>query len=193
MLKDPRLVQLRHAFEGRSVQAAPRSALVKEAAVALVLRPREQLELLLIRRAELHGDPWSGHVALPGGRRGAGDANLVDTASRETDEEVGIPLARVGTFLGTLDEVLPVSPRLPPIVIAPFVFAVPPATAAHPEPREVQAAIWLPLDALRAPDALAEITVTVATGPMTVPSFVYGDYVIWGLTYRILQQFLEIG
>jgi 8-oxo-dGTP pyrophosphatase MutT (NUDIX family) len=165
---------------------------LKEAAVALVVRPREELELLVIRRAELHGDPWSGHVALPGGRRGAGDADLITTACRETEEEVGIPLARVGVFLGALDEVAPVSPRLPPIVIAPFVFAVHAHTSAHPEPREVQAALWLPISALRGEEALREITVTVATGDMQVPSFVYGDYVIWGLTFRIIEQFLEL-
>ena len=193
MHEDPRLIQLRHALERRAVQAAPRTPALKEAAVALVLRPREELELLLIRRAELHGDPWSGHVALPGGRRGPGDADLITTACRETEEEVGIPLARVGSYLGALDEVAPSSPRLPPIVIAPFVFAVPAHTSAHPEPREVQAALWVPISALQGEGALTEITVTVATGPMTVPSFVYGDYVIWGLTFRILTQYLELG
>jgi 8-oxo-dGTP pyrophosphatase MutT (NUDIX family) len=192
VLEDPRLVQLRHVFEGRAALAAPRAPLLKEAAVALVLRPREQLELLLIKRAEFHGDPWSGHMALPGGRRDAADADLVETALRETEEEVGVPLRRVGTFIGSLDEVAPVTPRLPPIIIAPFVFAVPPDTTAHPDPREVQAALWVPMDFLRDTAALADMTVTVATGPMTVPSFVYGEHVIWGLTFRILQQFLDV-
>jgi 8-oxo-dGTP pyrophosphatase MutT (NUDIX family) len=193
VLEDPRLVQLRDTLEGHAPRLAPRAAGSKEAAVALVLRPRERLELLLIKRAEVHGDPWSGHVALPGGRRGTGDADLVDTARRETEEEVGVPLARVSTLLGVLDDVAPMTPRLPPIVITPFVFAVPAATVAHPDAREVQAALWVPLDALRETSAFAEITVTVATGDeMTVPSFVIGDYAIWGLTYRILQQFLEL-
>ena len=192
MFDDPRLVQLRHVFEGRAASATERTPLLREAAVALVLRPRERLELLLIKRAELHGDPWSGHMALPGGRRDPGDADLVATALRETEEEVGVPLVRVGTFVGALDEVAPTTPRLPPIVIAPFVFAVPPDTVANPDPREVQAALWIPIDALRDAGALADMTVTVSTGPLTVPSFVYGEYVIWGLTFRILQQFLSV-
>src|SRR5690606_13503153 len=132
----------------RPAAAADRQPQLREAAVALVLRPRESLELLLIRRAELPGDPWSGHVALPGGRRSGADGDLLTTACRETEEEVGIPLQKVGTFIGALDEVAPSSPLLPPIVVAPFVLAVPPATAATPDPREVQAALWVPVDAL---------------------------------------------
>lgn len=192
MLDDPRLVQLRRAFETRAAAAAERAADMREAAVALVLRPREEVELLLIKRAELRGDPWSGHVALPGGRRSATDEDLLATAARETEEEVGVPLARVATFIGALDEVAPSTPRLPPLIIAPFVFAVPADTAAHPDPREVQAALWVPLSALRDTAALSEIQVVTPSTPLTFPSLVYGDYTIWGLTYRILQQFLSV-
>ena len=163
-----------------------------EAAVALVVRPHEQLELLLIRRAEVAGDPWSGHVALPGGRRSAADANLLDTARREAEEETGIALSRVGTFLGALDELTPSTPRLPPIVIAPFVLAVAPDTQAHPNPREVQAAIWVPLDALRDERAVSHIVLELEHGPLRMPALEYQDYVVWGLTYRVLQQFLGL-
>ncbi|HUF51675.1 MAG TPA: CoA pyrophosphatase [Longimicrobiales bacterium] len=192
MLDDPRLIQLRRAFEGRVAAAAERAPGMKEAAVALVLRPQAELELLVIRRAELQGDPWSGHVALPGGRRSRVDGDLVVTACRETSEEVGVPLARVGNLIGALDEVAPLTPRLPPIIIAPFVYAVPSGTTVQPDAREVQAALWIPLSALRDTAALSEISVTASGATWTVPSLVYGDYVIWGLTYRVLQQFLEV-
>jgi 8-oxo-dGTP pyrophosphatase MutT (NUDIX family) len=189
---DPRIVQIRHAFEARPAAAASRTDERREAAVSLIVRPGTQLELLLIRRAELHGDPWSGHVALPGGRRGPGDVDLLDTARREAEEEVGVPLRRVGTFIGALDELSPSTPLLPPIVIAPFVLAVPPETAARPDPREVQSAIWVPLDALSAAGAAAETAVDMPTGRHSFPCLVYQDFVIWGLTYRILRQFLEV-
>jgi 8-oxo-dGTP pyrophosphatase MutT (NUDIX family) len=156
------------------------------------MRPSKELELLLIRRAELHGDPWSGHVALPGGRREPSDADLLDTARREAEEEVGVPLGRVGTFIGALDELSPSTPLLPPIVIAPFVLAVPPETSAHPDPREVQSAIWVPLPALSATGAAAETAVDMPTGRRNFPCLVYQDFVIWGLTYRILRQFLDV-
>jgi 8-oxo-dGTP pyrophosphatase MutT (NUDIX family) len=189
---DPRLIQLRHVFEGRAARAVPRGPDHGEAAVALLVRPRASLELLLIRRAELHGDPWSGHVALPGGRRAPADDDLFGTACREAQEEVGVPLHRVGTFIGALDEITPGTPLLPPIVIAPFVLAVPPDTRAEPDAREVQAAMWVPVDALRATTAIAEVHMNLPDGSRSFPSLIYQDFVIWGLTYRVLQQFLEI-
>jgi 8-oxo-dGTP pyrophosphatase MutT (NUDIX family) len=192
MLDDPRVIQLRSVFESRPAAAAARTPDAGEAAVALIVRPGPTLELLLIRRAELEGDPWSGHVALPGGRRDPGDGSLLDTAFREAEEEVGVPLRRVGSFLGALDEITPSTPLLPPVVIAPFVLAVPPATRAHPAPREVQAALWVPVDALREASALSEIMVELPDGAGRFPSLVYGDFVIWGLTFRILAQFLEV-
>ena len=192
MLEDPRLIQLRHVFEGRPASVAERGAGVKEAAVALVLRPREELELLLIRRAELPGDPWSGHVALPGGRRSAGDESLLVTACRETAEEVDVPLTKIGTFVGALDEVAPSTPRLPPILIAPFVYAVPPDTTARANPREVEAAFWIPLSVLRDTTALSEVSIQTSDATLKLPSVVYRDYVIWGLTYRVLTQLTDV-
>lgn len=162
--------------------------------MSLVVRPAESLEVLLIRRAELEGDPWSGHIALPGGRRSPADDDLLVTACRETEEEVGVPLRRVGRVIGALDEITPGTPLLPPIIIAPFVLAVPAATHAAPDPREVQAAVWVPVDALRATTAASEIDIDLpdGRGRTLFPSLVYGDFVIWGLTYRILRQFLEV-
>jgi len=148
--------------------------------------------VLLIRRSEQEADPWSGHVALPGGRRAANDHDLLTTAQRETEEETGIPLARVGTLLGRLDELAPRNPVLPPLVISPFVLAVPPDTEAVPDHREVMAAVWAPVAALRERDAISEITIELSGGSRNFPAIVYGEYVIWGLTHRILEQFLEL-
>lgn len=189
---DDRIERLRNVIAARPARTVERRPDHREAAVAIVLRPQETLELLLIRRAELHGDPWSGHVALPGGRRARDDRGLLDTALRETEEEVGIPLARVGSLLGSLDEVAPATPLLPPILISPWVVAVPPGTHAVPDQREVQAALWVPLDALREPGAVSQITVETPQLRRRLPSLVYEDYEIWGLTLRIVQQLLRV-
>jgi 8-oxo-dGTP pyrophosphatase MutT (NUDIX family) len=191
-MDDPRINELRRAFDVRPAAAVARRPGDGEAAVALLVRPRAVLELLLIRRAEMHGDPWSGHVALPGGRRDSDDHSLLDTAYREVEEEVGIPLRHVGSLVGALDEITPSTPLLPPVVIAPFVLAVPPITHATPAAGEVQAAIWVPVNALRDVSALSEIRVDLPDGAGSFPSLVYGDYVVWGLTYRILSQFLDV-
>lgn len=191
-VEDRRIDLVRSLLEQRPAHLADLLPGEREAAVALLLRPREQLEVLLIRRAILERDPWSGHVALPGGRRDARDCDLLATALRETEEEIGVPLARVGRFLGRLDTVAPRSPRLPPLVIAPYVLAVPPDTDAVPDGREVDAAVWVPLTALRTEEAVSELLIELRDGTQRFPSLVYGDYVIWGLTHRILVQFLEL-
>src|ERR1017187_10973735 len=65
-----------------------------EAAVAIVLARSPEESILLIRRAERQGDPWSGHWSFPGGRRDPQDPDLLHTALRELDEECGIRLER---------------------------------------------------------------------------------------------------
>jgi 8-oxo-dGTP pyrophosphatase MutT (NUDIX family) len=156
------------------------------------VRPRAALELLLIKRAAHDADPWSGHIALPGGRRAASDVDLFATAARETEEEIGVPLGRSGMRLGALDEITPRSPRLPPLIIAPFVVAVPVDTNVVPDTREVEAAMWIPLDALRQPGAVSEFVMQVEENALSFPSLLYDGHVIWGLTHRILTQFLEV-
>ena len=102
-----RLAHALRASPGRQVESEPHFIW---AAIAVTLRMGErEPELLLIKRSEHEGDPWSGHVACPGGRREPGDADLAATAMRETLEETGIDLARVGRVLGTLDDLA--SPR----------------------------------------------------------------------------------
>jgi 8-oxo-dGTP pyrophosphatase MutT (NUDIX family) len=188
---DRRLLLLRHALEARPALSAERTAGLREAAVAILLRPREQLEVLLIRRAERERDPWSGHVAFPGGRRAAGDPDLLTTALRETEEEIGLP-RRSSRLLGRLDDLAPQTPRLPPIVIAPYVLAVPPDAEAVPDRREVDAAIWVPLNALVDERAVSEVLVEIEGDALRFPSLVYQEYVVWGLTHRILTQFLAL-
>lgn len=162
------------------------------ASVALVVRPEgPDLEVLLIRRAVARGDPWSGHMALPGGRRSAGDANALETAVRETREEVGIDLGEHGLRLGRLDDVQP-GPGAPRIVVSPFVFAVPGGTTTRTN-YEVDLAVWIPLRHLAEPGAATHYLHALASGEsLRFPAFGYREHVIWGLTYRIVSQFLDI-
>ena len=69
----------------------------REAAVAAILRPGPQPEMLFILRASKDGDPWSGHMAFPGGHRESSDASLRATAERETWEEIGLDLTQHAT------------------------------------------------------------------------------------------------
>jgi 8-oxo-dGTP pyrophosphatase MutT (NUDIX family) len=130
-------------------------------------------------------------MALPGGLRGPADPDLASTALRETLEEVAIVVDPGRDLLGTLPDVAPATPLLPSIVITPIVAAVPPGTEATPDPREVDAAVWVPLDALRDEHAVSEILIELKDGTRAFPSLRYGEYVIWGLTHRIISQFME--
>ncbi len=163
----------------------------RPAAVALALVEGEHgAEILLIRRAVRAGDPWSGQVALPGGRREPADRDLLATAIRETREETGIDLRR-GEPLAVLDDLAPVTPVLPPVVVRPFVFALSRRPALRPND-EVQDGFWVPLDRLAEPGLRREVTVTVRGAERTLPAYVVGEDVIWGMTERILTPFLEL-
>lgn len=190
-MDDERLARLAQVLAAREARRVARGPGRFDAAVAVIVRAAAELELLFIRRSEREGDPWSGHVAFPGGRRSADDPDLAATALRETEEETGIRAERAAV-LGALDEVEPATPRLPPIVISPWVVAVPPDALAVPNPAEVVDALWVPLSALRERRAVSELRVRHGTLEQVFPSLVHGDYTIWGLTHRIVTQFLEI-
>lgn len=183
-----RLVQSLADHPGR-VAAAPDNA--RMAAILLALRAREdgEPELLMIKRAEHESDPWSGHIACPGGRMEPADADLAMTAIRETWEETGVDMTRDGRLLGHLDDLSPRSPHLPPMVIRPFVGLVRAGVELVPS-REVAEAFWVPLEALRTTDAWGVGTVHVRGADRRVSVFRHGAYTVWGLTERVLRQFL---
>lgn len=164
----------------------------RPAAVSLSLvEGNAGLEALFIKRAVIAGDPWSGQVALPGGRREAVDPDLLATALRETREEVGVDLTRVER-LGRLNDMNPRTPTLPPIYVRPFVFALPAKPSLTISDAEVQRAFWVPLARFTEPAVRRDFTLTVAGAPRTFPAYALGDDVIWGMTERILTPFIEL-
>lgn len=190
-MEDRRIDALRRSLARHGATPGPTDPSLSEAAVLLTLRTTDPLELLLIERAKKEGDPWSGHMALPGGRREAADAGLLSTALRETHEETGIAVAPAAV-LGALDELRPSYRRRFSIVIAPFVAVVPPATRAVPAPAEVETALWVPLPHLASDAAVDEILIELEEGSTTFPALSYQDYVIWGLTHRIITGFMGV-
>lgn len=189
LVDHPTFRRLSHALATRPAILAPDDGAPRRAAVAIVLRRTEGdvVELLLIKRSEREGDPWSGHVALPGGRRDPSDATLQDTAIRETREETGIDLARDGIVLGMLDELRPRTPTLPAIIVTPFVAIVRPEVAIETSD-EVASAFWVALAALEDPSLAVESEVTARGATWRVPSYVLGGHIVWGMTERILRN-----
>ncbi len=161
-----------------------------QAAVAIVLVPNRagNPEVLLIKRAEHDGDPWSGQMALPGGRREPHDDSLLRTACRESREETGIELPP-DALLGQLDDLHPRTPVLPPIVVRPFVFGLGerPMVATNPE---VTLHLWVPLATLRSGAGVSRVAIRGVD--LEVPSYVVGPHVVWGITERILRPIIDL-
>lgn len=161
-----------------------------QAAVAIVLVPDSEdgIRVLFIKRAIAAGDPWSGQMGFPGGRREAGDAHLLETAIRETAEETGVILS-TGELIGELDDLAPMTPTLPPIVVRPFVFGLGERPTIEPS-AEVQDYLWAPLVLL--PAWAVEAEVVVRGVALHVPAYRVDDELVWGMTHRILRGLLGL-
>jgi 8-oxo-dGTP pyrophosphatase MutT (NUDIX family) len=160
----------------------------RRAAVAAVLRRGGlDTELLLILRAEREGDPWSGHMALPGGHHDPGDADLLATARRETLEEVGLDLGQ-HELLGALDEhAASAQGRFTGLVVAPFVFALRSDSELRPN-HEVAELLWTPLGRMARGETEVIKELERDGRRMSLPGYRVGEHVVWGLTHRVLQS-----
>jgi len=189
--RHPHVVRLRRSLAEHPPIVVEPEPHMRLAAILLALRARAdgEPELLMIKRAEAEGDPWSGHIACPGGRMEPDDQDLAVTAVRETWEETGVDVARDGRLLGHLDDISPRTPALPPLVIRPYVALVRTGVEIVPS-REVAQAFWVPVLALRERTAWGIGRVAVGGAEREVSVFQHGDYVVWGLTERVLRQFL---
>ncbi len=183
---EPTWDDVRRAVASRPpVTLAP--PLPSRAAVALVLRDGDPgIELLFIRRAEHPSDPWSGQMAFPGGRAEPGDADLAATAIRETEEEIGIDLARAAEPVGALDEVRAMARMRPmELTIQPFVFRLR-GTADVRLSAEVRSVHWLSLRAILGAELRSTMDYEHAGESLRFPCVRVDEVVIWGLTYRML-------
>jgi len=179
--------QLRQLLAARALRRdAPEGT--PRAAVALILAPGDSCaEALFIERAQREGDPWSGHMALPGGRVDASDADWLAAAVRETREEIGVELHE-HELAGELDDLRPVSAPAR-IVVRPFVFVLerrPRFTLNH----EVACVQWAALDELARSAGAVEVQHLGAL--RTMPSYFVGGRAVWGMTQRIVEPFLTL-
>jgi 8-oxo-dGTP pyrophosphatase MutT (NUDIX family) len=127
-------------------------------------------------------------MALPGGRREPVDADLLGTAIRETREEVGVQL-ETSDLAGTLDDVVPRTPVLPPIAVRPFVFVVP-TRAFLTANAEVAAATWITVDHLLHSATHHPVRLEVAGQSRLVQAYQLENTIVWGMTERILSSLL---
>lgn len=166
----------------------------KWAAVAMLLREGAAgPEVFFIRRAEHPRDPWSGHMAFPGGRQHAEDGSLLQTAIRETQEEVGLDLSSEAHHIGQLDDLQAIARGKPQeTVIRPFVFEVHRQSPILADEREVAEALWTPLMPLYRGEADTTRPYQWHGTQIDFPAYDVDGRVVWGLTYQMLRSFFRI-
>jgi len=159
------------------------------AGVAVIFHgPGDREGVLLIRRAEREGDPWSGQVAFPGGMVSAADGSFEETARRETSEEVGVDLSSdAAAFLGYMGDF---KARMREVVVVPSVFKLAARTTVTLN-KEVASYAWVPVRSLAKAEARSTYLLRRNGAEVAFPSLVHEGWVIWGLTERILSAIIQ--
>lgn len=189
----PHWNEVRGRLEAHHGRELPGACLMQQAAVAAIFRPpprseTEEIELLFIRRAKNPRDPWSGHMAFPGGRVDAEDPHPRFTARRETLEEIGLNLDEHARLFGRLSQLLAKAHhKIRPLVITPYLFELEqlPALTLNEEVSEV---IWIPLSFFLDEDNRSQMDYKLAGVSMKFPCYRYEGRVVWGLTLRMLDE-----
>jgi 8-oxo-dGTP pyrophosphatase MutT (NUDIX family) len=159
---------------------------MQAAVFVLFAEHRGKAEVLLIRRP-LHRGRHRGEWAFPGGVREPEDASLLQTAYRETEEELGIP-ARAIEHWGPLD---PVQTNGTGFTAWPFTGRVEGDFKLRPSAEEVAEVARVPADQFTAPDMRRSILLRRDGGVRRLQAYACGGRVIWGATARILAQIFD--
>ena len=193
MLHHQTIEEVEKIIRGRISNKITRDGNFILASVMIILKENRESDysILFIKRPQNAEDVFSGHMAFPGGKMKEGDGNKLQTAIRETLEETGIDIFKKGKILGELDDFNPINPKASHYIVTPFLSLLIKDTEIKPN-EEVDEAIWIPISHLKDEKAL-EIRI-VEKLSMGVKDYVfhYKDYVIWGMTGRILCKFLSL-
>ncbi len=176
---------IRRALDRHPLQRLPLETL-RPAAVLVPLFLRDGKDHILFTRRPDTMEHHRGEISFPGGRRDGRDRDLLGTALRETEEEMGI-LPQDVEVLGRLDDFFSVHGYH----VTPFV-----GRFGYPYPfrvdrREIAEVIEVPLKRLRDPAIFRVEDWRHKGRSYPVPFYAVGRHEIWGLTAAILRQFLE--
>ena len=172
----------------------------KRSAVAIVLDKHASAEasILMIKRAEHKGDPWSGHMAFPGGRCEAFDKNGLATAKREMHEEVGFDIDDAehkplkGEWLGRLSDISTlrrITPRA--MVVTPYVFSVADKPILE-ENYEVAETVWIPLTYFSDINNRSIHSIEYKQRTINLPCYRYEGKIIWGMSLSMIDEILRL-
>jgi len=176
------------SYRGRNIEGESR------ASVAMILRDNRSTgtEILFIHRAELQGDPWSGHMAFPGGRVDGEDSSTREAAVREVREEIGVDLNKTARDLGRLSDLDAMSGgRTIGLIIEVRVFELISSIELHPN-EEVQDTIWIPLLFFLDRENLSEMDYRHGGNTIRLPCYRYKGKLLWGLSLMMLEELLAL-
>ena len=181
--------QMESIAQHKPNKARGRRYLVR-AAVCIILRNTDHgVEALMMRRADKKGDPWSGHMAFPGGKADNKDTSTYHTALRELEEETGFQQAeQVLDSVGRLSDVItrPHSGNRP-MVVTPFVFTLNTDVNFSPN-HEVAELVWIPLEYLSNIAHREKMKWHTKGVDITLPCYYYEGRRIWGLSLTMLDE-----
>jgi 8-oxo-dGTP pyrophosphatase MutT (NUDIX family) len=181
-----------NSLRNRDIYKHKTADCLTNAAVVMILKKSANYsEALFIKRSINDQDVFSGHMAFPGGKKNVDDKTLLDTAIRETYEEVGINLQNKSIILGELDDCKPNNPKARGVVVTPYVSCLADKSVIKIDHKEVSDYIWIPIL-----DLYKQYRTNLSSYGFEFNKkryeYRYEDYFIWGLTGRIITQFMEL-
>lgn len=185
-----RIFKIRAALTNAANETPDQGSKPQAAVAAIVRSNSEDLEILFIRRSHRQGDPWSGHLAFPGGRLEKEDASSKEAAERETLEEIGLSLERA-EYLGPLKSLTGLTL---PVSVSAFAYFIP-ETPSFTFSEEVQSAFWTSFSDLTDPNRRTSYELEGSNESQSFEAIdVLGpsDPVLWGITYRFTQQLVSL-
>lgn len=186
MKTEATLEAVREILSRHSRQVLTDSSLTP-AGVTVLVYPKDGEYCVLLNKRSDSVENHKGEISFPGGRRDQGDRTLLETALRETHEEMGVRPQDVDV-LGQLDDVATNSNY----VINAFVGTIPSPYPFRPNPDEVAEVIEIPLGALAQVQNVRDEVRLVNGELVNRPSYVYQGHMVYGATAILLTGFLGL-
>ena len=157
------------------------------AGIMLLVYPKEGEYCILLNKRTETVEHHKGEISFPGGSRDQEDKTLLDTALRETEEEMGVRAQDI-EVLGELDDV----PTTSRFLMSPYVGTIPPSYDFRPSAIEVAEVLEIPISSLLDPENMRDEARIVNGELERSPTYAHNGHLVYGATARVLARFIEL-